>query len=138
MRLELLKFFLLLQCRFARTPERNRNVFHYGSRTGTENKNPIRQVDRFLDIVSNKEDSTSGLLPDTQQQLLYFATCLGIQGAKGFIHQDDFGSYSQRSSNGNSLLHPSRKRLGIGLFETGKAYILDEVCHDLLSLRRRC
>src|SRR5262245_65474388 len=115
MRLELLKFLPLLQRRFTRAAERNWDIFHNGSRTGTEKKEPICQVDSFLHVVSNKEDGASGLLPDMQQQLLYFATCLGVQGAKRFIHQDHFGSYSQGSRNGHSLLHSAGQRLGIGL-----------------------
>ena len=50
----------------ARAAERDRHILRYSTRSGAENKDAVRQINRLLHVVSNKENCSRGLLPDLQ------------------------------------------------------------------------
>ena len=54
--------------------------------------------------VTNSTDKRS-TLPDGKQQFLHEAPGLGVEGAKGLVHQQDAGLQGQSPRYGHPLLH---------------------------------
>jgi len=49
-----MEFLLLLDGRIARATERDRDILHYSTRSGTENKDAVGEVYRLLHVVGDK------------------------------------------------------------------------------------
>src|SRR5207253_1304455 len=65
------------------------DCFFYSTGTGTEYDNAIRQVNRFIDLVSDEENRLLRFSPNPQQLQLHDFTGLGIQRGKGLVHDQD-------------------------------------------------
>ena len=45
------------------------------------------------------------VFPLLENEQLHGEACVMVQGAKGFVHQEDFGLHHERLGNGHALLH---------------------------------
>ena len=62
---------------------------------------------------------------------------LAVEGAEGFVHQQDLRIVGQRPGNRHPLHHAAGQLLGVVVGETRQADFIDVVIDDLLALRRR-
>jgi hypothetical protein len=127
--LEVMEFISFFQTKIARTIEGHLNVFDDRPRMRTHDKNSVRQVNRLLNIVGDKQDCARGFIPHFQQELLHFTARLRIESAEGLVHQDDCRAKGQRPGDRNALLHSARERFRIGVLKTAEADILNQSRH---------
>ena len=55
--------------------------------------------------MGDKDDGHSVVFPLVKDEQLHGEAGVMIQGAKGFVHQKDFGLHHERLGDGHTLLH---------------------------------
>ena len=94
----------------------------------------IRQIDGFIEAVGDEDDGGLVLLPDAQQLGLQNFACLGIQGGKRFVHQQQTGRIGQGAGDGHALTHPAREFVRVALAEAGQAHQVQKLLGSLPAL----
>ena len=102
------------------------------ARIGRQHDDPVRQVDRLLQVVGNEQDGHVDIAPDLQQVGLHLGAGLGIQRAEGFIHQQHPGLHGQRAGDGHALLHAPGQLVGIGIHKLLQSHDLDPLVRVFL------
>jgi hypothetical protein len=72
--------------------------------SGIKNHHLVTQKERFVDVVSHKQDSLGELFLHGQQFLLEVGTHQRINCTEGLIHQQDVRVNSESTSDTHSLL----------------------------------
>lgn len=80
----------------------------------------IAEEDCLLDIMCHEQDRLVISFPDLCQQFLHDCASLGIEGAKRFVHEQDFGVVRQCSGDRDTLLHPTGERFRVRVGEPSR------------------
>ena len=59
--------------------------------------------------MGDKDDGFAGLFPDVEEASDSFRPCERVQGAEGFVHEQNPGVVRQRPDDGSPLLHAARE-----------------------------
>ena len=73
--------------------------------------------------MGDEDDGLSGSLGDLQKEFLHGHPGLGIEGAEGFVHQQNAGIGGESGGDGHALLHAATQLVDIGILEVGEAYL---------------
>jgi len=76
------------------------------ARSGGHDNNDIGEESRLNDAVGHKHHGLMELLPDLNQPHLHIFPGLGIKGAEGLVHEEDFGS----GKKGTSYIPPVKRK----------------------------
>lgn len=71
------------------------------------NTDPIRHFDCFIHIMGDKDDRFFELLLELDDGILQVTACYRIQGAEGFIHEDNIGIRGKGPGDADTLLLPA-------------------------------
>ena len=91
----------------------------------SQNDDPVREKNPFLDIMSDHEDALRGdflLKPKFEELAPQVVSREHVQGRKRLIHKQNFGFYCKGARESYPLLHASREFLGVSVFETFQSY----------------
>ena len=74
-----------------------------------QDDDPVREVDRLVDVVGDEEDRDPELLADAQHEVLEVAPGLRVDGGEWLVHQQDRWLVGERARDRDALLHPTRE-----------------------------
>src|SRR5690242_1773756 len=117
----------------AATVERGSKLLDNLARPGRHDANPVREIDGLGHVVSDHEDGLAGFEPDPEQLVLHDFPCLGVEGAKRLVEQQDRRIACERASHRNALFHAPGKFARISVLKTGKADDLHQAADNLLT-----
>jgi hypothetical protein len=66
-----------------------------------------------------------------EQELLHIITRLGVESAKWFVHQEDFGFDDESAGDRDTLLHTARQLVWWVPFEAVQPYHVNEILDTL-------
>ena len=93
----------------AMTPSRARQCdvddFLDRARARRHHRNPVRQKDRFADIVRHEQRRVAGRFVNAQQLVLHDPAGLRIERAERLVHQQDFRIVREAGGDRYALLH---------------------------------
>ncbi|MCY1403393.1 hypothetical protein D9M71_185730 [compost metagenome] len=87
--------------------------------------------------MGHEQHGLLAVAPHPQQQLLHLQARLAVEGAEGFVHQQDLRVVGQRAGDGDALHHPAGQLLGVVVGKAAQAHFIDVVVDNILALRRR-
>jgi hypothetical protein len=76
--------------------------------------------DCLVNVVGDKQQGRSRLLPQVDNQLLQIVPRRIIQGTEGFIHKKKAGFDGKRLGDGRSLTHAAGQLVQVSVFELGQ------------------
>ena len=88
---------------------------------GIEHEDAVAEEDGFIEVVGDEDDGDVDIFPDVEEVGLHLAAGLGIEGAEGFVHEEDAGLIGESAGDGDALFHAAGELLGVGGFEFGEA-----------------
>src|SRR5581483_2676440 len=97
-----------------------------------ENDNPVRQVNRLVDLVRDEEHRLLRLAPDTEQLQLHDLASLRVERRKRLVHDQNLGVDRQGPGEIAALLHATGELVRIVILEPREAHELDELERALL------
>ncbi|MNJ12763.1 hypothetical protein D3C77_69590 [compost metagenome] len=95
----------------------------------------IGQEQCFLDVVGHQQGGDTRPFADRQQLFLHLLAGQGIEGAEGFVEQQDARAGHQATGNRHPLGHAARELVRVGLAEVLKPDQGDVVGNALFTLR---
>lgn len=98
----------------ARAIELDLQYLENNARRLAENRDAVRQIDRFIDIMRDKDHGLAVVLPDIEHEIFQLGATLRIDRREGLIHQKDFGAIRNASRYRNALLLTARELPRIG------------------------
>src|SRR6185369_15269542 len=106
--------------------------------TGAHHQDYVSELDGFLDAMSYEDDRLAPLaLKDPKQFVLHLGTRLSIEGAEGFVHNDDFRVHGERACDTHPLFHSTGQLLRILVSKSFEPDEIDVLGDDLPPLRLR-
>src|SRR5215211_6098061 len=105
------------------------HLAHLGRR-GREHDDPVRQVDRLVDVVGHEQHGHAELLADAQHEVLQVAARLRVDGRERLVHQQDLGLVGERPRDRHPLLHAARQLPRVAVDEARKADRLDRLLDE--------
>src|SRR6202012_142125 len=84
----------------------------------TQHDDAVSELNRFVDIVSDEDDSAAFGLPDAEKFAAHDKASDGVESAEGFIEIENVGIHRQSAGDLDALLHAAGKVGGIGVFES--------------------
>ena len=75
------------------------------ARCAAEDEDAVGKEDGFLEVVGDEQDRDVHFFPDLQEVILHLGTREGVEGAEGFIHDEDAGFVGQCPGDGDALFH---------------------------------
>src|SRR5918996_5259114 len=106
--------------------------FFHLSGTSAKYNHPIRQIDRFIDLVRDEKHRLSRFPPDAQQFGLHDFTGLGVERGKRLIHNKYLWVHRQCPRQVAALLHTAGEFMGKVVFEPLQADQFNERVRPLL------
>lgn len=70
-----------------------------------EDDDAVGEVEGFFNVVGDEKDSSGVLGVDVEEEVLHFNASEGIEGAEGFVEEEDAGGAGEGSGEGGSLCH---------------------------------
>ena len=95
-----------------------------------ENDNSLTQIDRFVNVVGDKQHCYTQGLPDIANQILQVGSCLSINCREGLVHEKNLGLIGDGSCDRNSLLHAARKLPRVALGNVRQADRVQSTVHQ--------
>jgi hypothetical protein len=77
--------------------------------TGGHDHDAIGEEDGLRDAVGDEDHGLLVLLPDPEQLLLHHLAGLGVEGAKGLVHEKHRRMIGEHAGDGHPLLHSARE-----------------------------
>jgi len=108
-----------------------------GLRAVGEAHHPIGEQQRFIHVVGHHHGGHAGLLADLHQLLLQIAAGEGIQGAEGFIQEQQPGANRQGAGDRHPLLHAAGEFTGVLVGGMAETHELNALFDALALLGRR-
>src|SRR5437588_424115 len=105
----------------ARSRQRHRVVGLHRARPGADDKNAVRQGDRFLEVVRDENNRRAGVSPQRQELVFHQRSRLYIEGAEGLVHEQDLRLVDQALREGDALAHATGQLIGVPVLEPGEA-----------------
>jgi hypothetical protein len=87
--------------------------------------------------VGDEDDSLLAFLPDPQQLQVHLLAGQRVQGAEGFVHQDQLGVVNERAGNGGALLHAPGQFIGIFVLGTAESHHVQQAACPLAARLHR-
>src|SRR6218665_3554875 len=115
----------------ARTLDGHRHVSGNALAAFLHDDDPVRKVERFVNVVGNEDDRNAALLPDTQQQVLHIGATEGVDGTEWFVEKQDFRTRGKSPGDGKALLHAARQFRGIESSRTGQTHFIEITLHGV-------
>jgi len=85
----------------------------------------VAHVDGFIDVVGDEDHGGAAVFPEAQDFILHAHAGEGVEGAEGFIEEEDFGVVDKGAGEGDALGHAAGELVGIRggeLFEADEAH----------------
>src|SRR5712671_3397122 len=133
---DLQKLRIAFQAQRSRPLKWNLKNFFQSARTRTHHRHAICQIDRFIDLMRDKQHGLPGLRPDLEQFRLHEFPCLRVERRERFVHQQYDRIGRQRAREVCPLLHTSREFRWVVAFESLEAHKIREVLGALLHRGR--
>ena len=95
----------------------------------------IGKFQRLIKIVGDEDDGLVKILLQLQKQVLHGCADQRVEGREGLVHQHDISIRCQRPRQTDTLLHPARQLVRIGILISFKSNPCDPAAR--LVLRRR-
>src|SRR5438128_1883969 len=95
------------------------------TRTLRHDDDAVTHVDRFVDVMGDKEHRGAASLPETQHFILHTHAGKGVERAEWFVEQEHFGMVNHRPRERDALGHASREMMRKGIskrFQTHQAH----------------
>src|ERR1041384_5117146 len=97
----------------------------------------VREIDRLVDTVRDKDNGVFRFGPDLQQLLLELLARLRVNRAERLVHEQDVGLLRQRARDADALLHTAGDLVRIIFLEAVEADELEVLARDRLALLAR-
>ena len=81
--------------------------------------------------MGHEDDRRGGGRPQVEQLVFHQRPRLHIEGAEGFVHEQDPGPVDQALSEGDALAHAARQLIRVAVLEAGEANTRDPVASPL-------
>jgi len=91
------------------------------SRPGRHDHDAIRQEHRLGDRVRDEHNGLARLLPDPLEVDLELVASQRVEGAEGFVHQEERRVVDEGPTEGDTLAHPARQLEGVPPLEALEA-----------------
>src|SRR5690348_6160274 len=109
----------------------------HGARTRGDDKDPVAQRDRLLEVVRHEDDRGGARPPQRQQLVLHQVARLYVEGAERLVHQQNARPVDQALGQGHALAHAARELVRIPIVKTGEADAGNPFARTLASVARR-
>src|SRR5438309_8228260 len=109
-----------------RTRDRHFADFLDRSWSPCEDLDPVRQRDRFHEVVGHKDDGATAALPQLEQLILEDQARLRIQRAERLVHEDHVDALvHERPDDRDPLTHPAGEFMRIMMLKAPEAHPLE-------------
>src|SRR5438046_2898182 len=101
------------------------------ARSSRDDEHAVAERDRLFEVMGHEDDRRGGGRPQVEQLVFHQRPCLHIEGAEGFVHEQDPGPVDQALSEGDALAHAARQLIRVAVLEAGEANTRDPVASPL-------
>src|SRR5688572_10621248 len=116
-----------LRPRALRARNRDADDLAHAARPARQHADPIRDANGLLEVVRHVEDRRVIALPERQDVLEQKLAGLRIERRQRFVHEEDRGTYRERTRNANALAHAARELFRQGPREVAKARAVERI-----------
>src|SRR4051812_37463949 len=102
--------------------------------TRSHDHNAVTHVDRFINVMSNKQHGGAPRLPKVQHFILHTHTGKGIERSEWFVEQEYFGMVNHRPRECDPLGHAPREMVRKGISKRFQTYQAHEFIHLIAFL----
>ena len=86
-----------------------------------EDYHAVAELEGLFEVVGDHEDGHLRILLKFHEKIVHGEPRAGVEGAEGFVEQQDAGAGGQRLRDGEALLHAARERGGVGVAHVAEA-----------------
>ena len=79
----------------------------------------VGQAESFVHVVGDEDDGAAGFGVDAAELGLEFGAGDRVEGAEGFVHEEDRGVGGERAGDADALLLTAGEEVGVGVAEAG-------------------
>lgn len=98
-----------------------------------EEHDPVRQHNRFLDVVGHEKYRSAGALPDALDLGAQTSAGIGVQRREGLVHQHDGGINRERAGDSDALALATRQHGRIFVGRIGKPHHAEQLTRPGLT-----
>src|SRR6266496_1626942 len=121
----------------ARARQFDRELALYAAGAEGQKDDAIAKANGFAYIVGDENNGASSFAPDALQLVVQQIASLGIEGGKGFVHQQDVGFRGQGAGDGDALAHATGELVNITLLKLRQMYETQVIASLFFALRPR-
>src|SRR5438477_2941993 len=103
----------------------------HGAGSGGDDKHPVAQRDRLLEVVRDEDDRRRACRPQVEQLVLHQRPGLDIERAEGLVHQQDARRVDQALRKRDPLAHSAGQLIRIAVLEACQADARDPIAGSL-------